>query len=465
MTTNIKREEKDNIKAAYLKLCIWIVLILLAVIAISEYSMTRNFGDAENIYKVEISRVERQLREGELSPDLSGYETILCVEKYENNADYENKDINNIDGAAHDGESINGNSLESSSNTYNTENTDDRSSDFYNSENAYVIRNINGNLYRIDYEVDKTKMHRDSIRRMNLILVFVLIMMLLIMIYIYLVIIRNFYKLADYPYQLAKGNLTIPLKETRNHYFGKFIWGLDMLREKLEQEKQKSLEFQKEKNLFLLSLSHDTKTPLSAIKLYIAAMKKNLYKDPEKQREITAKIDEKTDEIEGYISKIISSSGDDFMNFEVNNSEFYLSNAIKDIDNYYRDKFDEVGTRFVIGDYCDILVYGDQERFVEVMQNLMENAIKYGDGVEVRIDFADEDGAKLITVSNSGCDLPEQELEHIFDSFYRGSNVGNRQGSGLGLYICKKLMGRMKGDIFAETNKNVMKVTLVCTKC
>ncbi len=423
MATNIGREEKDNIKAAYLKLCIWIILILFVVIAISEYSMTRNFDDAENIYKVEISRVERQLHEGELNPDLSGYETILSVTR------------------------------------------DEDSSDFYNSENAYVIRNIDGNLYRIEYEVDKTKVHRDSIHRMNLILVFVVIMMLLIMAYIYFVIIRNFYKLADYPYQLAKGNLTIPLKENRNHYFGKFIWGLDMLREKLEQEKQKNLEFQKEKNLFLLSLSHDTKTPLSAIKLYAAAMKKNLYKDSEKQREIAAKIDEKTDEIEGYISKIISSSGDDFMNFEVNNSEFYLSNVIKDIENYYRDKFDEVGTSFVIGDYCDILVYGDQERFVEVMQNLMENAIKYGDGVEVRIDFTDEDGARLITVSNTGCDLPEQELEHIFDSFYRGSNIGNRQGSGLGLYICKKLMSRMKGDVFAETKGNVMKVTLVCTKC
>lgn len=437
MATNIGREEKDNIKAAYLKLCIWIILILFVVIAISEYSMTQNFDDAENIYKVEISRVERQLHEGELNPDLSGYETILSVTSYD----------------------------EKPSNTDNTGANEEGTSDFYNSENAYVIRNIDGNLYRIEYEVDKTKVHRDSIHRMNVILVFVVIMMLLIMAYIYFVIIRNFYKLADYPYQLAKGNLTIPLKENRNHYFGKFIWGLDMLREKLELEKQKNLEFQKEKNLFLLSLSHDTKTPLSAIKLYAAAMKKNLYKDAEKQKEIAIKIDEKSDEIEGYISKIISSSGDDFMNFEVNNSEFYLSNVIKDIENYYRDKFEEVGTSFVIGDYCDILVYGDQGRFVEVMQNLMENAIKYGDGVEVRIDFADEDGARLITVSNTGCDLPEQEMEHIFDSFYRGSNVGNRQGSGLGLYICKKLMSKMKGDIFAEMNENVMKVTLVCTKC
>lgn len=52
-------------------------------------------------------------------------------------------------------------------------------------------------------------------------------------------------------------------------------------------------------------------------------------------------------------------------------------------------------TSFVIGDYCDILVYGDQERFVEVMQNLMENAIKYGDGVEVLITIDYKGGNKF----------------------------------------------------------------------
>lgn len=401
-----------------------IIIALLTVIAIAELAMIKSWDMEENIYKVEISRVERALSEGGYPPDLSAFDTILGVYAY-----------------------------------------DEDEQGFYDVDNSYVIREVGGKLYRIEYQVDKMALHRDSIKRMSIILAFVVLSVVFIMVYIYFVIIRGFCRIADYPFELAKGNLTVPLKESRNHYFGQFLWGLDMLREKLEQEKLKNLEFQKEKNLFLLSLSHDTKTPLSAIKLYAAAMKKNLYKDPEKQAEIAEKIDEKSNEIEGYISRIITSSGQDFMSFEVNNGEFYLSKVVKEIEKYYFDKFEEVGTRFVIGDYTDALIYGDQDRFTEVMQNLMENAIKYGDGEMVSIDFADEDGARLVTVSNTGCELKETELEHIFDSFYRGSNVGNRPGSGLGLYICKKLMGKMRGDIFAEIQGEVMKVTLVCSKC
>ena len=53
---------------------------------------------------------------------------------------------------------------------------------------------------------------------------------------------------------------------------------------------------------------------------------------------------------------------------------------------------------------------------------------------------------------------------HIFDSFYRGSNVGSRPGSGLGLYICKKLMNRMDGEIFAEKENGDMIVTVVSAR-
>ena len=101
---------------------------------------------------------------------------------------------------------------------------------------------------------------------------------------------------------------------------------------------------------------------------------------------------------------------------------------------------------------------------MEVLQNIFENAIKYGDGRFIGVSFEDEDGARLISVTNSGCTLSEEELGHIFDSFYRGSNVGSRGGSGLGLYICKKLMGRMKGDVFAQILDGDMKVTVVCSK-
>lgn len=94
----------------------------------------------------------------------------------------------------------------------------------------------------------------------------------------------------------------------------------------------------------------------------------------------------------------------------------------------------------------------------------MENAIKYGDGRSICITISDEEDHKLITISNSGNTLPDTEISHIFDSFWRGSNAGKVNGNGLGLYICRRLMNEMGGDIFAEIRGDMFCVTVVCRK-
>lgn len=114
-----------------------------------------------------------------------------------------------------------------------------------------------------------------------------------------------------------------------------------------------------------------------------------------------------------------------------------------------------------IGEYSDCILKGDPNRFVEVLQNIIENAIKYGDGHTIEILFSKEENCRLVTVRNSGCTLSDAELPHIFESFWRGSNVGNNSGSGLGLYICRQLMHKMDGDIFAEIEEGMMCVTVV----
>ena len=91
----------------------------------------------------------------------------------------------------------------------------------------------------------------------------------------------------------------------------------------------------------------------------------------------------------------------------------------------------------------------------------MENAIKYGDGESISISFTREENSLLISTINTGCTLNDAELPHIFDSFWRGSNTDGNSGSGLGLYICRQLMGMMNGDIFAEMDDGRMKVTIV----
>ena len=284
-------------------------------------------------------------------------------------------------------------------------------------------------------------------------------------IYINKKIIKPFSNIKELPYELAKGNLNIPLKEQKNKYFGKFTWGMDMLRENLEDNKKREIKYQKEKKTLILSLSHDIKTPLSAIKLYSKALKENLYNTEEKRNEVIEGIMKNTVEIEHYVNEIVKNSREDFMDLPVKNDNFYLVEVIEKIEKYYTDKLQTIHTDFSVADFNNCILKGDKDRIVEVIQNVVENAIKYGDGKEIKINFSDEEDCKLISILNTGCDLKEEDLPHIFDSFYRGSNSKKQEGSGLGLYICKQLMHKMYGDIFAQIKENNnFEVTIVIRK-
>ena len=332
---------------------------------------------------------------------------------------------------------------------------------FYSTDSDYVIYEINGELYRFDYNINGCSNKTYFMGIVNAVLGVIAILFIVVMLYIKYAILTPFERLSSLPYELSKGNLTAPIEETKNRFFGKFLWGIDVLRENIEQQKQRELEMQKEKKMLLLSLSHDIKTPLSAIKLYSAALSKNLYSDTEKQHKIAESINEKADEIERYVSQIVTASREDFLSLEVNIGEFYLSELVEKITGYYREKLALIKIDFTVGRYKNCLLSGDLSRSVEVLQNIMENALKYGDGRRVELIFPEDDECVQIALRNSGCTLSRDDLPHIFESFWRGANAENIRGSGLGLYICRQLMRKMNGEIFAEIDGDIITVIAV----
>lgn len=403
------------------RLIITVLTMIFLVAVIINFVISGAKINFSKLYKVEVNRVEQEISDGKnIDPD--NYETILGVYRY------------------------------------------DADRNFYSSENEYVIREINGELYRIEYNGTVSDSSLKLRLTVNISFGIILLLMLSILLYIRNNIIKPFNELSDYPYQLAKGTLSAPLKENPNRHFGKFIWGLDMLREALEKSELSELERAKKEKTFLMSLSHDIKTPLSAIKLYSKAISKGIYQDSQKQAEAAVNIDLKADEIEGYVNEILHNLSSDLMTFEIDPTEFYLSQVIEKITAYYADKLTSLGIDFIIREYTNCLITGDPDRLEEALQNIIENAIKYGDGHSISLSFSNEEDCQLVTISNSGCTLPDTELTYIFDSFWRGSNVGSKQGCGLGLYICRRLMNAMGGDIFAEISDSCMNITLVCKK-
>ena len=256
----------------------------------------------------------------------------------------------------------------------------------------------------------------------------------------------------------------MPIKEEKNKYFGKFLWSMDMLRENMEEKKEKELQLQRERKTLILSLSHDIKTPLSAIDLYAKALQGNLYDTEEKRNEVLQGILKNTEEIKNYVNEITRASREDFLNIEIKSGEFYLSDVINYVEKYYRDKLSVLHTNFIVDATENCLLKGDKERFIEVIQNILENAIKYGDGREIHISFDEEEDCKFITVENTGENIPTDEFPNLFDSFYRGSNSKDVKGSGLGLYITKNLVEKLGGQISVKTepienSQNLSKIT------
>lgn len=282
-----------------------------------------------------------------------------------------------------------------------------------------------------------------------------------VLLYVRNSILKPFNILSEMPYELSKGNLKDGLKENKNRYFGKFVWGINVLRENLDYHKIKELKLEKEKKLLLLSISHDIKTPLNTIKLYAKAIEDEIYDTNEKKTLAAKQIQEKSLEIENFIKEIIKTSSEDVIEIEVNNSEFYLKDLIDKIIVTYKEKCTLKRIDFIVGDYNNKLVKGDLDRAFEVIGNIIENAFKYGDGKEIKISFYEEDYCQLIKIFNSGEIISQNEFNHIFDSFYRASNAKDKQGNGLGLYICKYIMKKMYGEIFSECEKGGMSFTLV----
>lgn len=404
------------------KIFVIAVTIIIAVFLATDIYFLHDIDTLDGRqYRVEISRIALEIkRNGFTNLDLSRYKYVKNIEKY------------------------------SGSNV------------FYNTNSDYYICEIDGVLYRFDYTANKNNL--DFILKINIVLGLMAAIVIIVLIYVRQKIILPFDKFSNLPYELSKGNLTLPVKESKNRFFGKFLWGIDVLRESMEQQKQRELELQKAKNTMLLSISHDIKTPLSAIKLYSKAFLTDLYNDKDKQHEIAKKINSKADEIESFVSQLSKASSEEFLSIDVNMGEFYLSELINAVSIYYTEKLNLVKTDFSIEKYSDYMIAGDIDRSVEVLQNLIENAIKYGDGRSISISISEEDGCVLVTVKNSGCTLNKTELPHIFDSFWRGSNTGNCQGCGLGLYICRQIMHKINGEIFAEIVNGYMKVTIVFEK-
>ncbi|MCL1791209.1 MAG: HAMP domain-containing histidine kinase [Peptococcaceae bacterium] len=297
----------------------------------------------------------------------------------------------------------------------------------------------------------------------NGILILVATCFIIVLLYLKQVVMKPIITLKTLSQALAKGDYTTPIQMSKNRFVGELLWGLDMFRETIDSERQRTRVEGKEKALGALSLSHDIKTPLTAIMMYIQALQRDMHTDEEQKEEMLVRIYERAEEIQSLVAKLQTVSETIPNLLPVEEGEFYLDDMIQRVVEAYRWRMKWSRTEFEIVSHSNCLLKGDGDRAFEAMNNLLENAMKYGDGHYVGIEFAQEAGYQQITVVNSGNTLLPEESAYIFDSFWRGSNARGKPGSGLGLSIVRRSCVEMGGEAFVSCKRegDIIGVTLV----
>ncbi|MDO4332686.1 MAG: HAMP domain-containing sensor histidine kinase [Eubacteriales bacterium] len=393
-------------------------------------------------YLVEVNRIMRGMEEqkGFFMPDLHEMEQIVSVSFLEYTGDTFLENQNMVDWQ--------------------------RTENFFREKNGYgvhieplIVENQVLGLVRFEYQ--SVLDMKGQIWLVEGMLASVGIFVLGLLFYIRNKIIKPFLVLRDMPYELSKGRLGAEIEENKDRFFGKFVWGISMLKDNLRAAQMKALRLEKEKKLLLLSVSHDIKTPLNSIKLYAKAMEEGLYDTPDKQINAAKQIEYLSEEIEDFVKEIVKTSSEEVVHVEIENSEFYLEDFVEMIRQYYAPKCKLVMTELHIGGYENKLLKGSRDSAFEVLENIMENAFKYGDGRRIEITFYEEEYCQLVKIRNTGTPVNAEEIPHLFDSFYRGSNAAEKAGNGLGLYICRKIMQKMEGEIFAQREADGMSFQMV----
>ncbi|HEX7412634.1 MAG TPA: HAMP domain-containing sensor histidine kinase [Bacteroidia bacterium] len=203
---------------------------------------------------------------------------------------------------------------------------------------------------------------------------------------------------------------------------------------------------------FLLSVTHELKSPLASVKLQLQTMQKHKL-DEVAQQNLLQKALADNERLLRMIDNVLLASKADNEHIILHIKKIDLAQWLTKL---IEQGFDENKHRIKLAVATDVFVEADEQLLSIIFSNLIENAIKYSpENALIEINGKQENKKTIVSVSDNGVGIPDSEREKVFDKFYRIGNEATRsaKGTGLGLHIVKSLCALHKIDISIATNK------------
>lgn len=338
---------------------------------------------------------------------------------------------------------------------------------YYQSEYGCIVKTLGfcdeeGNVYNVSIVTSISQVVpqiRNSLTLMVLAIAIVLIITAALLIFwIYKSIVRPINKLKLATNNIKDGNFDFKMPKTGNDEIGQLCKDFEEMRLILKENTEAKLKSDIEEKDLIRNISHDLKTPLTAIKGYVEGLQDGIADTPEKQEKYIRTIANKVNDMDRLIDELsiysrldtnrvpytfVKISAGDYFNDCVEEISVELDASQIELD--YKSHLDKT-----------VYVCVDPEQLKRVVNNIISNSEKYmveGRQGKIGIDIYDEGEYVHVQFSDNGKGIASKDLERIFERFYRTDDSRNSKqgGSGIGLAIVKKIVEDHRGMIWADS--------------
>ena len=273
-------------------------------------------------------------------------------------------------------------------------------------------------------------------------------------------ILRPMRHLQECAHRIEEGDLDFELPAPAENEIGEVCRDFDSMRGRLKEAANTRLEYESYRKELLAGISHDLRTPLTSIKGYVEGLIEGIANTEEKKQRYYRAIETRTKDMEALVENLSSFTRLEAKPMAFHPEELVLADFVAQVLKEYEEEARKQNILFVNEVRDRQLKIGiDYPEMKRALVNLFENSVKYRTKENSVIRIRAERIGRFIhlNISDDGPGVPEEELEHIFVSFYRGDQARTNpgSGSGLGLAIVKQIAEGHGGTVYARNQQGL----------
>lgn len=258
--------------------------------------------------------------------------------------------------------------------------------------------------------------------------------------------------------QITNRNFEITVEEEKGKdEFNELAHDFNKMAVALQDNEKEIIRQEELRKQFMANTSHEMRTPLTTIKGLLEGLKYNAIPETQKDKAIVLMQNE-TDRLIRLVKQNLDYETIRSHQITLTMCSFDGTDVLRNILTQFQETADAVNDRLSLLNEQPVEVYADRDRFIQIMVNVIQNAIQFTDNGEIKVDLRETDSTVLISVEDTGIGMTEEEQKNIWDRYYKAdpSRKNTKLGeSGLGLSIVKELIQLHGGSIDVSSQKEV----------